>query len=181
MSMKKDYLKIATIYSRKYWQYYSTAKRITNNKMLADDIVQSAFQYILEHYEEKKNWEIENLERYIMAIVRNHARRMRGEDAKERHRTTYLLMDNDSMGGLDEPFFLHIEKQCDMDNVRKALRMLHPRHSEYLVLYYVKHRSDREIADLMRVKRKSIPVLRYRAKKELRHILIKLDGNPDRP
>lgn len=179
MLTEKDYLKIVSIYSRKYWQYYSVARRITSNKMLADDIVQGAFQYVLEHYEEKRNWKAANLERYIMAIVRNNAQRALGEDIKEKRNIVYFLLDDCTLV-TDEPVFLRIERQCDRDTIRKALGMLHPRNAEYLILYYVKRYSDWKIAELMHIKRKSVPVLRYRAKKELRHILIKMEESIER-
>lgn len=142
--------------------------------MSADDIVQSAFQYILEHYDDKKYWKLRNLERYLMAIVRNNARSTVREEKENR---SWAESQACSADLTEDPVFLSVERQYDLTNLKKAFALLHPKSAEHLKLHYWKRCTDREIAVQMCVSDKSVPVLRHRAKKELSGIMMKLDDN----
>lgn len=145
--------------SRGVWVYLS---RITNDRQLADDLLQEAYYRF---YRAGRSYESETHRRnalYLIAtnIARDAARR-------RRHAEFVPLPESDELRG-DERTAARVESRTDL---ARAMQQLKPAQREMLWLAYGQGASHNEIAEVLGLKSASIRLLLFRARRKLAALL----------
>ena len=171
---EEDHPQIIAIYRERYYLYYAVAASLTEKCVPVDDIVQSAFLDLIAAYDRHRQMPKDEMERYLMGIVKHKALKAVRQQKKE-----VCLELECAVREEDDSVFLRMEQRCDEENVRAALALLPERTAEYLVLRYVHQMNDSVIAEIMEVSVQSVPVLRHRAKQALKKALVQIEGGAE--
>jgi RNA polymerase sigma-70 factor (ECF subfamily) len=144
--------------ARPVWTYLA---RMTGDARLADDLLQEAYYRFLRaavpHQTDahRRNY----LFRIATNLVRDHRRRP-------------ILDRAASMDALDPPVDAHVaERTARRLDLARAMARLKPRERDMLWLAYANGSSHQEIADILGLKRGSIKLLLFRARRRLAALL----------
>lgn len=150
-------------YSRPMWKY---AYKILQDPQLADDVVQSTFQKIIEKIDVLRALDCNKRKAYIVIMVRNLAYTL----CRQRKRTGCAELDPllECLADTEETPEETVVRFCDYETVQKARDSLHPAYRDLLTMKYVYQYSDEEIARILDIKPASVRVVQHRALKALR-------------
>jgi RNA polymerase sigma-70 factor (ECF subfamily) len=144
--------------ARSVWSYLA---RITGDRTLADDLLQESYYRLLRA---ERRFDSESHRRnYLFRIATNlaHDRRRRG-----RHAVNVPVPAENEPGALVDGSDLAAETERRTDLAR-AMATLKPREREMLWLAYAQGSSHEEIAESLGVRKASIKILLFRARRRL--------------
>src|SRR4051812_12658142 len=144
--------------ARQGWAYLA---RITGDRTLADDLLQESYYRFLRA--ERAFTSDSHRRNYLFRIATNlaHDRHRRGRVA-----VNVPLPEENAPGALSDDRDLAAETQRRTDLAR-AMATLKPREREMLWLAYAQGSSHEEIADSLGLRRSSIKILLFRARRRL--------------
>jgi RNA polymerase sigma-70 factor (ECF subfamily) len=143
-------------YNNTYKKLWAYIFRVSNDKLLTDDIAQDAYVRLLQSG--RTGLDDDSRKRYLFTIatnlLRDHWRRMKF-----------------STPWSDDEKSVPVEsKQPDFDlqqDLDTALQVLSPQQRSLLWLAYVERSNHREIAESLNINEKSVRVLLFRARKKM--------------
>lgn len=162
-SREEQLTQLYETYKKPMWRY---AFQILHDEHLADDVVQSVFQKIIEKFEFISSLNCNKLHAYIVIMVRNMAysacrqrKHQSGLDIEK------LLESVPDTGETPEEAMIRL---CDYQTVMEVKDSLHTAYKDILTMKFVYQYSDQEIAQIMGIRPDSVRVVTHRAIKSLR-------------
>ena len=147
--------------ARSVWAYLS---RMTGDARLAEDLLQEAYYRFLraavshESDAHRRNY----LFRIATNLVHDHRRKPRGDRVEM----------TDGIDAIDTRVDVHVaERTAQRLDLARAMERLKPRERDMLWLAYANGSSHQEIADALGLKRASIKLLLFRARRRLANLL----------
>lgn len=150
-------------YRHPMWKY---AYKILQDPQLADDVVQSTFQKIIEKMDILQALDCNKRKAYIVIMVRNLAYTL----CRQRKRASCAELDPllECLPDTEETPEETVVRFCDYETVRQARDSLHTSYKDVLTMKYVYQYQDEEIAQILNIKPASVRVVLHRALKALR-------------
>lgn len=162
-SKREEMTRLYEQYKGPMWRY---AMSLVHSESVADDIVQTVFQKIIEKYDLISTLSCNKLHSYIVIMVRNtcysHFRQQKQHPFSDIEELSNLLPD-----GQDTPEE-RMMRFCDYEEVLAAKDRLRDSYKDVLTMKYVYQYTDDEIAQLMGIKPASVRVVVHRAIAALR-------------
>lgn len=144
---------------------YSIAYSILNNKEDAEDSVQQAFLAIANNFKKLKQLPCDELEAYIVVIIRN----LSFDLVKKNKRSADQLSELDEQQAVDVSFFENIQ----YNRLIEMISGLPPKYKDILFLYYLEELSAKEVAEILGISTFNVYKRLERAKKLLKAELLK--------
>lgn len=163
LAQKDQVARLYEEYKRPMWRY---ANHILHDEQLADDVVQSAFQKIIEKIDLISSLNCNKLHSYIVIVVRN----LSYTAYNQRKKRTHLPLDDlaESIPDLEDSPEDTLVRLCEYEDIKAAQKKLHTSYKDVLTMKFVYQYSDEEIAQLMGIKPASVRVVTCRALKALK-------------
>lgn len=144
---------------------YSIAYSILNNKEDAEDSVQQAFLAIANNFKKLKQLPCDELEAYIVVIIRN----LSFDLFKKNKRSADQLSELDEQQAVDVSFFENIQ----YNRLIEMISGLPPKYKDIFFLYYPEELSAKEVAEILGISTFNVYKRLERAKKLLKAELLK--------
>ncbi len=144
---------------------YSIAYSILNNKEDAEDSVQQAFLTIADNFKKLNQLPCDELEAYIVVIIRNNSIDIFKKNKKSAERLSEL----DEQQAVDVDFFEDVE----YNRLIEIISGLPQKYKDVLFMYYLEDFSAKEIAEMLDISTNNVYKRLERAKKLLKAKLLK--------
>lgn len=143
----------------------NTACSILNNKEDAEDSVQQSFLTIADNFKKLMQLSCDELEAYIVVIIRNNSIDIFKKNKKSSERLSEL----DEQQAVDVDFFEDIE----YNRLIEIISSLPQKYKDILFMYYLEGFSAKEIAEMLDISTNNVYKRLERAKKLLKAKLLK--------
>lgn len=150
-------------YKKPMWRY---AYQILHDEQAADDVVQTAFQKIIEKIDLISSLNCNKLNTYIVIMVRNISYTIYRQRKKQAHADIDEF--SEAVPDLEDTPEEAVMRFCEYEDVLKAKDQLHTSYKDVLTMKFVYQYSDTEIAQIMGIKPASVRVVTHRALKALK-------------
>ena len=177
MSEKETKAWVGELYIKYKAAMFRTAMRIVNDEHLARDMVSSACEAMLKNSDKIQNIEECKLADYLLRIVKNETWMYLRKKKRER----LWLVDDDSV--FDRATHEHHEvderliSEAENEEVREALKRIHPKERGVLQMKYFENLPDREIAEQLGIKKDSVRLYLTKARRSLAAALMEREWN----
>lgn len=162
----EDKAEFEDLYIKYKQRMYAVAYSILHNVEDSEDAVHNAFLNIADKFEKIKNFSCQELQSYIVIIVRNTSINIYRKNKKDSERLAEL---DDNQPTVDINFFENI----DRDKLIQAISSLPFIYKDILFLYYINQYTTKEISKMLDISMNAVWKRIERAKKLLKEKLEK--------
>lgn len=150
-------------YKSPMWRY---SYKILKDEALADDVVQTTFQKMIEKIDLIQSLNCNKLNAYIVIMVRNLSYTVYRQRKRQNHLDIGLFLE--TLPDVEESPEETVLRFCDYEDILSAKDQLHTSYKDLLTMKFVYQYNDEEIAKVMGIKPASVRVVTHRALKALR-------------
>ena len=168
---------IGGLYLKNEAAMFWTAMRIVHDEHMARDMVSSACEAMLRNTDKLLKVEACKLTGYVLRIVENETRMYLRKKKRER----LCLVGDD--GVFDRATHEHHEvdeeliSEAENKAVREALKRIHTKEREVLLMKYFENLSNEEIAEQLEIKKDSVRFYLTKARRSLAAVLMENEWN----
>lgn len=169
---------ITHIYLKYRKLMYAIAFSFVHDPYIAEDIVASGITEMIEGINTLRKISSCRMRSYVASIIRNDSiDYVRKRDRQGKY--SFLTDDESILNNItiEETVDDHILRTVEIEVLRKSIARLHLRERTLLLMKYVDERTDKEIADTIRIGQNSVRVYLSRARKHLLQIIEEVDEN----
>lgn len=151
-------------------QLYRFAARILNNATEAEDVVQ---EVLVKLWQQRQDWgNIKNMEAWSMRLTKN----MAIDKLRSKHKRTEQIDQQFDLSTQDVTPDRQAELQDTMQHIESFMAQLPEKQRMVIQLRDVEGMSYQEIADILEIPLNQVKVNLFRARKQLRNLLIKTES-----
>ncbi|MDO5601190.1 MAG: sigma-70 family RNA polymerase sigma factor [Oscillospiraceae bacterium] len=162
---------IIALYEENYKLYYNVAWRYVQNAATAEDVVQNVFTKVLDSFERFASFPREELEKYVMAMVKNealhHTKKMHDELPIEHMEDRPALEQDEPCDAVVQDF--------EQELMRAAIKELPERYRLCIEMKYLYELPTDYICTMVDATPRTFSTLLLRAKNKLKDIYTKLE------
>lgn len=158
------------IYNTHYRLLYSQAFSVLRHSQDAEDVVQAAMLKLTQKINTLRKLERNNLASYLVITIRNTAINLYRQNRGRAERQAALQPDIIPAGSITNPEVQALDRDA-VETVKAAIRQLHQRERDAMMLRYVHGLTDGQVAEALGIQAVSARALLSRGRKRLKDLL----------